>query len=73
MMIKIQTFFHAKAKQQETRNHIARLKDAAGNEYKDEDQITQLLATFFEELFTTSENVEVEAVINKVESRVSSN
>lgn len=40
MMIKIQTFFHAKAKQQETRNHIARLKDAAGNEYKDEDQIT---------------------------------
>lgn len=67
------TFFHVKAKQRETRNHIARLIDAAGKEYKDEDQITELHATFLEELFTTSANVTGKEVLNKVESRVSSN
>ena len=65
------TFFHAKAKQRETRNNIVKLKDAAGNEYKDEDQITELLATFFEELFTTSGNVEVEEVLDMVDARIS--
>ena len=65
------TFFHTKAKQREARNKIVNLKDAAGREYKDEDQITELLTTFFEELFTTSGNVEVENVIDKVDARVS--
>ena len=65
------SFFHAKAKQREHRNNIVTLKDAAGHEYNDEDQITELLASLFEDLFTTSGNVEVEEVIEKVDARIS--
>ncbi|KAL2931647.1 hypothetical protein RDABS01_037057 [Bienertia sinuspersici] len=51
-------FFHAKAKQRVARNNITIIRDEAGNIYDEEDQITEMLATHFETLFTSGGDVE---------------
>lgn len=56
------SFFHAKAKQCVTRNNIGCIKDEAANEFFDEDQITEVFASFYEGLFMsggTRDSVEV--------------
>uniref|UniRef100_A0A803LQM0 LIM zinc-binding domain-containing protein n=1 Tax=Chenopodium quinoa TaxID=63459 RepID=A0A803LQM0_CHEQI len=45
-------------------------QDWLKNEYRDEEVITEVLVSYFEELFATSSLTDMEAVIEKVESKV---
>uniref|UniRef100_A0A803L1E6 Endonuclease/exonuclease/phosphatase domain-containing protein n=1 Tax=Chenopodium quinoa TaxID=63459 RepID=A0A803L1E6_CHEQI len=50
---KTQKKIHQKASQRRARNEIRMIKDAVGNCYKDESQISEVLAKHFEDLFTS--------------------
>ena len=64
-------FFHAKAQQRKDRNSIMQIKDEAGNMYDKEPEIEEIFVNFFEDLFTTGAQVDVQNVIDKVEVEVS--
>lgn len=64
-------FFHAKAKQREERNSIVSIVDGEGNNYVNEDQIVEAFVDHFENLFRSSQQVDVTPIIGKVQQRVS--
>uniref|UniRef100_A0A803LHG6 RNase H type-1 domain-containing protein n=1 Tax=Chenopodium quinoa TaxID=63459 RepID=A0A803LHG6_CHEQI len=64
------TFFHMKAKQRSERNNIKKIKNAAGDIFEDEDQISEIFVDYFDSLFASNSQVEVEPVIDKVEEIV---
>ena len=66
-------FFHAKAKQRTTRNTIDRIRDEAGNEFEDENEIAEILVQHFDELFTANAEIDTAPVVNIVEEKVPPN
>uniref|UniRef100_A0A803MWZ9 Uncharacterized protein n=1 Tax=Chenopodium quinoa TaxID=63459 RepID=A0A803MWZ9_CHEQI len=64
-------FFHQKESQRKERNHIREIKDAAGNSFREEEQISEVLASHFEELFSSGGQGEAENVIDKVDLKIS--
>ena len=59
-------FFHAKAKQREGRNNIESVVDGAGNKYVNEDQIAEVFVEHFENLFCSSNQVDVTPITGTV-------
>lgn len=70
LVIKIQKNFTKKANQREQRNSVRYIKNEAGERFEDEDEITECFATYFEQLFTSNNNCEMEPVIDLVEPLV---
>uniref|UniRef100_A0A803M8Y9 Endonuclease/exonuclease/phosphatase domain-containing protein n=1 Tax=Chenopodium quinoa TaxID=63459 RepID=A0A803M8Y9_CHEQI len=65
------SFFHTKASQRKSRNHIREIKDVAGNTFDDEEQVAEVMVQHFNDLFTSSVMVEADSVIEKVDSAIS--
>lgn len=63
-------FFHAKTKQRRERNSIGKIRDGAGNEFYEEDEISEVLVQHFDELFRANDIVDAAPVIDKVCARV---
>ena len=63
-------FFHAKAKQRATRNHIDSIQDAAGLVYEEEEEIAEIFVQHFESLFTANEHVDMDPVLDKIEAKL---
>uniref|UniRef100_A0A803N6H3 non-specific serine/threonine protein kinase n=1 Tax=Chenopodium quinoa TaxID=63459 RepID=A0A803N6H3_CHEQI len=61
------SFFHHKAKQGEMRNNISIIKDAADNLYNEEEQISEIFVSYFEDLFAGNSSIEPEPVLEKVD------
>uniref|UniRef100_A0A803L0F3 Reverse transcriptase zinc-binding domain-containing protein n=1 Tax=Chenopodium quinoa TaxID=63459 RepID=A0A803L0F3_CHEQI len=59
------TFFHTKTKQRAERNNIKKIKDEAGNEFDDEEKITEVFVNYFEGMFTGNSHIEPDPVIEK--------
>ncbi|XP_021773650.1 uncharacterized protein LOC110737625 [Chenopodium quinoa] len=68
---KITTFFHTKSSQRKSRNHIKLVRDAAGNVFCDEEQISEVFVQHFDDLFSSRGQCEMEEVIEKVDSAIS--
>ncbi|XP_021751095.1 uncharacterized protein LOC110716771 [Chenopodium quinoa] len=65
------SFFHTKASQRKSRNHIRKIQDAAGNTFCEEEQISEVLVRHFDDLFTTGGQCDSDSVISKVDSEIS--
>ncbi|XP_057247591.1 uncharacterized protein LOC130589950 [Beta vulgaris subsp. vulgaris] len=63
-------FFHAKAKQRQTRNSITKITDAGGIEYEEETEIAEVLTQHFETLFSANDCVEMDPVLEIIKEKV---
>lgn len=57
------SFFHQKATHREQHNRVQRLKDAAGNYFDDNDEITKCFTSYFDNLFSSNLAGEVGPVL----------
>ena len=64
-------YFHHKASQRKQRNRIQKLQDGSGEWKTDEGDIGQVIAEYFDDLFSTSHPSNVEAALRGIETRVS--
>ena len=64
-------FFHEKTKQRRARNQIKSLKNEAGHEYNDEEDIMGLLVQHFRQLFQANESIDTQPVLEKVTTTLS--
>lgn len=60
------TFFQAKARARNRTNRIKMLKDEAGNEFTDQDDLERLACDFYQKLFAAQENLQPELICRHV-------
>jgi hypothetical protein len=60
------TFFQAKAHARSRTNRIKMLKDEAGNEFTDQDDLERLACEFYQKLFEAQENLQPELICHHV-------
>ena len=63
-------FFHEKTKQRRVQNSISTIKDASGQEYFEETEISEVFVQHFNELFSANGDVDMEPVIGKVQEKL---
>lgn len=62
-------FFYDKTKQRRVRNSISTIKDASGQAFSEEAEISEIFVQHFNELFCADGNIEImESVIGKVQA-----
>lgn len=65
------TFFHQKANQMAHRNNIRSIKNEAGGCYEEEEEIMECFVNFFEHLFQSNTNCEIEPILNLIQPQIS--
>jgi hypothetical protein len=63
-------YFHACASQKKQRSHILRIKDSTGRWCSTEKDVETAFVSYFSELFTAGTEVEMEATLDAVDSRI---
>nr|CCA66036.1 hypothetical protein [Beta vulgaris subsp. vulgaris] len=63
-------FFHQKASHREQRNNVRRIRNEAGEWFEDEDDVTECFAHYFENLFQSGNNCEMDPILNIVKPQI---
>lgn len=64
-------FFHRKASQRQSRNHISKIYDDQGHKFEEEEDIANVLRVYFQQLFASSHPTGIADITTLVSNRVS--